>query len=51
MKKIDFDRRKWLKNEDFFVNNHSIEESILELKRTRKSIEIRKIRLKNNFEY
>jgi len=51
MKKIDFNRRKWLKNEDFFINNHSIEESILELKRTKKSIEMRKIRLKNNFEY
>jgi len=51
MKKIDFERRKWSLYEDDFIMKHTIEESINKLKRTKKSIEIRKIRLKNNFFY
>jgi hypothetical protein len=51
MKKIDFERRKWTKEEDDFILNYSLEESIDKLNRTKKSIDMRKIRLKNNFLY
>lgn len=51
MKKINFERKKWTKDEDNFILLNSLEDSINKLNRTKKSIEIRKLRLKNNFYY
>jgi len=51
MKKRDFDYKKWTKDENDYILNHTIEESIEKLNRTKKSIQIRLIRLKNNFLY
>jgi hypothetical protein len=51
MKKVNFKRKKWTQYEDDFIVNNTIEESINVLNRTKKSIEIRKIRIKNNFLY
>ncbi len=46
MKKIA-NRKNWTKEEDIYIFNHSIEDSIAMLKRSKKSIEIRLWRLKN----
>jgi hypothetical protein len=51
MKKIDFERKKWTKNDDDIIMNNNIEDSMKKLNRTEKSIKIRKIRLNNNFLY
>jgi hypothetical protein len=51
MKKRILENRKWSKEEDEFIIDHDIEESIDELKRTEKSIKMRLIRLENNFLY
>jgi len=51
MKKIDFERKKWTKNDDDFILSHDLDESIEKLRRTKKSIVMRKIRIKNNFLY
>jgi len=51
MKKIDFDKRKWSETEDNYILNHSIEDSMENLHRTKKSIKIRLIRIRNNFLY
>jgi hypothetical protein len=45
MVKICFERHKWVKDDDDYVLSHTIEESMEFLKRTRKSIAIRKYRL------
>jgi hypothetical protein len=50
-KKITFERKKWNKKEDEYIQIHTIEESVLYLKRTKKSIDIRKRRLKNDKSY
>jgi len=44
-------RKKWTETEDEYILNHSIYDSIKKLKRTKKSITMRLIRLKNNFLY
>jgi hypothetical protein len=46
MKKI-VNRKNWKKQEDQYISNHSIEDSIKMLNRSQKSIEIRLWRLKN----
>lgn len=51
MKKRDFQKKKWTKDEDNYIMNHTIEESEEKLNRTKNSIEIRKLRLRNNFLY
>jgi len=51
MKKRISENRKWLKEEDEFILNHEVEESIEILNRTEKSIKMRITRLKNNFAY
>lgn len=51
MKKVWFERRKWIKEEDEYIKNHTIEESMEKLERTETSIEMRLYRLKNNFLY
>lgn len=51
MKKLEFERKRWTKEEDDFIINHTIDESAEELDRTEKSVEIRQLRLKNNFLY
>jgi len=51
MKKIEVERKRWTKEEDEFIINHTIDESAEELDRTEKSVEIRQLRLKNNFLY
>jgi hypothetical protein len=47
MKKVDYQVKKWTKEEDEYIINHTIEESMIQLKRTKKSIKIRLWRLKN----
>jgi hypothetical protein len=47
MRLINFERRHWTDEEDIFVFNHSIEESMEMLNRTDKSIKIRLWRLHN----
>lgn len=44
MKKVE--RKKWNEDDDNYILNHSMKESMKNLNRTRKSIEMRKIRLK-----
>jgi hypothetical protein len=51
MKRNDFERKKWTKEEDKFILLHKIEDSVYFLKRTENSVKIRIIRLKNNFLY
>lgn len=51
MKKRDFEKKKWTKEEDFYILNHNLDESIERLNRTKKSINMRKIRIKNIFLY
>ena len=48
LSKITFERKKWTNNEDKFILSHSIDKSIEELRRTKKSITIRLWRLKND---
>ena len=45
MKKIDFQRNKWTKDDDKYIMCHSIENSIEKLNRTKKSIKVRLWRL------
>lgn len=51
MRKIDFERKKWTKEEDEYIMKNKEEDSVNNLGRTKKSIIIRKLRLKNNFQY
>jgi len=51
MKRNNFERRKWKENEDNYILTHSVEDSIFELNRTKKSIEMRKMKLKNVCKY
>lgn len=46
-RKVTWERKKWTKFEDEYILQHTIEESINNLKRTKKSIMIRIWRLKN----
>jgi phage-related protein len=46
MIKIDFERKKWTKDEDDYIMTHNIVESMKYLDRTEKSINIRLYRLK-----
>lgn len=48
-KKIDFSRNKWTKDEDNYILNNNILDSMNLLERTEKSIRIRLYRLKKNF--
>ena len=50
-KKIDFKRKFWTKEEDDYILEHEIEESMEILGRTEKSIKIRLMRLENGFSY
>jgi len=45
MKKINFIRKRWTKEEDAFILSHSVEESATQLNRTNKSVSIRRYRL------
>lgn len=46
-KKIDFSRKKWTKEEDDYILNNNVLDSMIFLERTKKSIAIRLYRLKN----
>lgn len=48
-KKINFVRKRWDDEQDKFILSHSLEESMMKLKRTEKSIKMRLIRLNNKF--
>jgi intein/homing endonuclease len=45
MRKIDFERRIWSLEEDSYIVSHSIEDSVVQLNRTAKSIQVRLWRL------
>jgi len=51
MVKVTWQRKKWTNEEDDFILDHNIYDSVVKLNRTEKSIEMRLIRLKNNFLY
>jgi len=48
MKKLDFERKKWMNDEDDYILLNTIEDSMNKLNRTKKSIQTRKYRLKNS---
>lgn len=46
MKKIDFEKKNWTKEEDLFIQSHNLDECIQTLQRTGQSIKMRKWRIK-----
>jgi len=46
MKKIDFQKKNWTKEEDTFILNHNLNECVQKLKRTERSIKMRLWRIK-----
>jgi hypothetical protein len=50
MKKNDFIKKRWTTEEDIYILNHNLEDSMIKLHRTKKSIDIRLWRLKKQYE-
>jgi len=46
MKKIDFEKKNWDKEEDNYILSHTVEESVKKLNRTAQSIKMRRWRIK-----